>query len=341
MVRLVLDTIEQIEYFKKVNTVIGLSVDQIGTLLGMSGRNYRDWMLGKILPRKDLVNKLSNLSGVTMPTVIEEREEWWSGRVNGRIGGLARIKKYGVTLTTEDRVKGGHISQEKRAQHPDYYRALGCRVANDFVKPKLSSSLAELCGVVLGDGSISRDQCQISLHMIDDRLYSQSLIKLIRYLFGVTATVSEYPIYNSRRIIISGVKFVSIMEDLGLKRGDKVRNQVIIPDWIMNNTQYLLTCMKGLYDTDGGTFTHRHVVNGYKYINFGITFTNMSIPLLDGYCVGLEQLGIRYTRGNCCIFVYRKDDIKKFMRVIKPRNIKHVKRWKKYLSGVNSLGKIE
>ena len=286
MTRLVLNKTEQKEFLMGVCKELEIHTEQAGELVGICGRNYRDWIHGKLLPRKDAIEKLSEMSGIPTPKIVEERGEWWSGRVNGRVGGLKRFKKYGLTLTKEEVIRGGHISQVKRAENPEYYRSLGCNVPTKFVTPQHSCELAEFLGIVLGDGGLTDGQCEISLHMVDDIQFAEHVRKLANRLFGAKSSISSYAKHNVIKVVISGVKFIDMLEDFGLKRGNKIKHQVDIPDWIKNNPKYVRACMRGLYDTDGGTFTHNHIVNGHRYINFGLTFTSASRPLLSSYKAG-------------------------------------------------------
>ena len=75
MSRLVLNKLEQRRFLIEVCEVLGVNTEQAGKLVGICGRNYRDWINGKLLPRKDAVLKLSELSGLSMPTIIEERDK--------------------------------------------------------------------------------------------------------------------------------------------------------------------------------------------------------------------------------------------------------------------------
>lgn len=341
MVRLLMNMGEQTKFFRQVAGELGLSSVSIGKLLGISGRSYRDWVNGKVLPRKESVNLLHKLSGVAVPKIIEEREEWWSGRINGKSAGIARVLKHGSPGTPEGRRKGGRVSQLRRKEAPDIYRKMGCKVANDFITPRHSCTLAEFVGIVLGDGSISKDQCQISLHMIDDIEYAKHVGKLASKLFGANHSESRYPKDNALKIVISGVKFVKSLELFGLQKGNKIKHQVDIPRWIKNNPDYLKACIRGLFDTDGGTFTHRHVVNGHRYVHFGLTFTSASKPLLNSYKRELDRNGFGIHGSGDSTFIYGVKETKRFFDIFKPRNRKHKERFLNYLSSRNRLGKLE
>lgn len=161
--------------------------------MGIVGRSYGDWARGKQLPTKEGVKILSDKFEIPIPRVLEEREEWWSGRVNGKEAARIKFEKYGYygKLTSKDRAKGGRATQKKLSQNPEYYRSLGLKVKNNFTVPERSESLAEFLGIVLGDGGLTKDQCQISLHLRDDKQYADYLTKMIETLFGYTPSI--YP----------------------------------------------------------------------------------------------------------------------------------------------------
>jgi hypothetical protein len=137
---------------------------------------------------------------------------------------------------------------------------------------------------------------------------------------------------NASVIIVTGVNFVEYLMELGLKIGNKVKQQVGVPEWIKSDRGFSRACVRGLFDTDGGTFYHRHWVNGHKYCHFGLTFTSSCKPLLSSFKECLELDGIRSYGEKDCLFVYRVGDIGSFFSIYKTRNLKHVHRFRRYLS---------
>ena len=322
----------QVEFFRKIKRESGLPNRILGNVVGVSGRSFGDWVNGKTLPTKTGMLKLGKKFGVEIPRVLEEREEYWSGRVHGRKAALERLKIYGPPGTLEGRRKGGLVSWQKRRENPEYYKNLGCVVENKFNKSKKSVDLAEFIGIVLGDGCLTRDQCQISLNLIDDKEYLEHVVRLISKLFGHRPSVVKYPKQTVARVIVTGVLFVKMMISFGLVVGSKVRQQVDIPDWIKSDENFLRACIKGLFDTDGGTFTHKHWVKGYCYRHFGLTYTSACKPLLFSFRKCLETDGIKSYGKKDCLFVYRVGDISRFFNIYRTSNLKHVCRFKDHLS---------
>jgi hypothetical protein len=332
MPRLVFKVGEQKLFLIKVKEKLNCNTEYISDQIGISSRSLRDWINEKIIGDKEKLIRLSRLSGISLPEVIETREDWWSGRVNGSTGAKTRFLKHGPVATEKGRILGGIRSQINRRKNPEYYKKLGCLVANDFKKPKKSPLLAEWIGIVLGDGALTKDQCQISLDLNTDSAYSVKVVMIIRKLFGVAASSLSYPKQGLLRIVVSGVKFVKMMNGFGLVTGNKVAHQVQVPEWIKNDTECYRGCIRGLFDTDGGSFTHTHWVKTYQYRHFGLTYTSASKPLLKDFENYLRSVDIKVSARREHLFIYSISQVKKFFKVIKPNNLKHLSRLNTYLS---------
>ena len=307
----------------EVMTVLKSDSNKLGGVIGISGRSFRDWINEKTLGTKDSLLILSELSGINLPKIIEEREEWWSGRVNGRNGALARMKIYGPPGNYLGRSRGGTNSQIKRKENPDYYRALGCPIPREFIHPKHSKLLAEFFGTVLGDGGIRKYQMTITLNSEVDKRYIHYVIKKSKELFGYNPYA--FKIKNCKAICITytGVNLIQFLIDNGLKVGDKKRLQVDVPDWIKKNLSYSIRCVRGLMDTDGGAFVHKYYVNGKQYKYLKICFTNMSQPLLRFVHDTLEHLDFspKYQSTNK-VWLYDKGEVSRYFKVIGSSNFR-------------------
>src|SRR3972149_7219038 len=122
MGRIVFKQSEFEKFILKVKSSRNLNWDNLGKLVGLTGRTLRDWKRGVLLPSEQKVKKLERLSGIEAPKPIEIRKEFWSGSVYGRAAAIARMKKYGPPGTAEGRCKGGMVSQQRRKENPEYYR---------------------------------------------------------------------------------------------------------------------------------------------------------------------------------------------------------------------------
>lgn len=323
MPRLLFKNGDQKSFLNEVMAVLKVDSSKLGSIIGISGRSFRDWINERTLGTKDALVMLSKLSGIALPKIVEEREDWWSGRVNGRSGALARMKIYGPPGNQQGRSKGGTNSQIRRKENPEYYRALGCPIPRIFHLPDRSDLLAEFFGTVLGDGGIGRYQLTITLNSEVDRQYIKYVIKKSKELFGYSPYV--FKIKNCKAVCLkyTGIGLIQFLTDYGLKIGDKKKLQVDVPIWIKENLSYSSRCVRGLMDTDGGVFIHKYIVNGKQYRYLKICFTNMSQPLLKFVYDTLKKLGFKpkYASINK-VWLYDKDEVLRYLKVIGSSNFR-------------------
>ena len=200
-----------------------------------------------------------------------------------------------------------------------------------FKKPKYSTELAEFVGIILGDGGISDRQVTITLHRITDKDYSQFVRKIIEKLFGIKA--GEYCRKNglADNIVISRTGLVSFLEMIGLVKGNKIKHQVDIPQWIKKNKNFKIACVKGLVDTDGCVIIHKYKSKGKTYCYKKLSCTSRSFPLLNSVRNILTELQIksRVTKDNYDVRIDARKDVERYFDIISSHNPKHVMRYKK------------
>ena len=196
-------------------------------------------------------------------------------------------------------------------------------------KPKYCKELAELVGIILGDGSIfvkkysiknTVNQIRICGHIQNDRDYLLNFVKpLITNLFKIEPKVKLFK-NSAIYICIDSKELVEFVIRIGLKPGNKVLNQVGIPSWIKENKSYTKACIRGLMDTDGSIYELKTHWKGL----IQISYKSYSKNLLDDVRNGLLDLGfiVSKTSSNR-IYITRKKEIIKFLNEINFNNIKH------------------
>lgn len=321
---------EQKSFFNAIKAKSGLSWVKLGKILDLSDRTLRDWARCKYTPSYEACKLLSQKFRVDMPRGFKILGRYWYIKKYAKRGALARQELYGLLGNIETRRKGGLISQQKRRENPEKYRILGCNVKKSIGTLKPSVSLAELAGIILGDGGITSNQVRITLNKISDREYAKFVHKLMRSIFKESPSIGEY--HNVLTLTISGVNVIKELERIGLKKGNKIINQVAIPKWILDNKDYAKVCLRGLIDTDGGVYFHHHKIKGIEYINFGFTFTNHSKPLIHGAVKILRDNNFSPSvTKDRRIDIYNIKEIKRYFKIIGSSNLKHINRLNFYL----------
>lgn len=199
--------------------------------------------------------------------------------------------------------------------------------------PSESNKLAELLGIQIGDGGINNPwQLSITLNAKADIKYSKYINNLIWNLFEVKAHTLILP-RNTLRIIYSSITIVDFMIAKGLVRGNKITQRIATPKWILENDEYERAFVRGLVDTDGCLYIHKHKVQNKPYKNIGFCFTSYSNPLILSVANILRKNNINPHINNKmnCIYLYSVSSIIRYLEIFgssNPRIWKIFNRWR-------------
>lgn len=189
--------------------------------------------------------------------------------------------------------------------------------------PKHSKDLAEFFGIMIGDGGINNDwQFKITMNSIADKDYSKYVLKLVQKLFKVEPSLMKRKNRNAMDVYLNSVTVVDFLVDNGLIRGNKLKQGLKIPKWILKNREYSKVCVRGLFDTDGCMYIHTHKVSGKIYRNIGLQFTSYSKELIFQVAEILDNFGImpHITKRGNEIYIYQADMIKKYLKLFGTSN---------------------
>lgn len=323
MGRIIFPKGKQSEFIYRVINNNKIKVDDLASICNVSSRTIRDWRREKFTISEKALLQLSQKYKVKIPAKIRCVADYWYVEKGARKGALRRLALYGSPGTLDGRRKGGRISQLRRKENPEKYRLLKCIVRKSFCPISISTPFAEAVGIILGDGGMTDYQLKIYLDRNTDYGYCNYVKQLFKNVFG------EYPkIYDNKKqgtleLIISGINLIEKLSQVGLGKGDKVKRQVDFPMWIWDKIEYQVACVRGLMDTDGGLYFHKHWTNGIRYRNLGLCFTSWSKPLLKSVVKVLEKHTIKLSIDNDQrIYVYNLDDIEKYLRIFGSNNPK-------------------
>lgn len=306
-----------------------LPIKEIAKLCNISERTIRDWRREKFSIDFNVLHKLCRKIKIPFPSNIELKERYWYVNYGSPAGGIAVFKKYGrIGGDPEYRKKKWYEWWEEEGRH-EKHPFIG--ITKLIQKPCFSAELAEFVGIVLGDGGITQRQVTIALHYKDDKEYSKFVVALIKKLFNVP--VGKYYCKKSSvvKFSVSRSELVHFcVGKLGLKQGNKIKQQVDIPLWIKKNNLYLIACVRGLIDTDGCIFTHRYKVNGKFYSYKKLAFTSYSKPLRQSVFNILKDIGVNPRLAqNRDVRLDRIEDVQRYFRLVGSQNPKHLKRYLK------------
>ena len=300
-----------------------LSVSDMAQICACSERTIRDWKREKFSMKFDCLQKLCVTTRVSVPQVKKIPPYAHTSRA-GKKGGVALIKKYGRVPTNEKRRRS---QWEKWWYTTGKYKKNSILISKPIYTPRTSAALAEFVGIMMGDGTVSMYHSAITLNAVDDAAYSEYVVSLVERLFKIKPSIYERPEQSTKVITVSRKQFSEYLVSLGLPLGNKIKNGLVIPEWIKKNKQYAIACVRGLIDTDGSVFTHCYHARGKKYCYKKISFSSASASLCTDVVSILTKNGINVSNHGRNVRIENKHDVALYMRVFGTSNPKHLKRY--------------
>lgn len=207
-------------------------------------------------------------------------------------------KKLNISLDKIKNISCGRTSFASLFRDRDQYR----------ISPKRSKELAELIGIVLGDGNIFQfDRCQRLTISCNGsyRQYIKHVSHLTRIIFEKEPSVIKKSKVNCTDVCLY---MQDIDKALGLPIGNKLKNSVNIPGWIFKKKEYLIKCLKGLFETDG-----HYALNKKYYVEY-IQFCNKSGSLKESVIKALRSLGYSPQMGNFYVRLAKRIQVHQFIK---------------------------
>jgi len=193
----------------------------------------------------------------------------------------------------------------------------------EIILPKESRELIEFLGILAGDGHINNISYEITItgHRKLDYNFLVLFVKpLIKKLFGLQPYIVE-----KNNVIYCRTYSKKLVDFLHSKYKvpiGKKKNKLRIPSMLIDSKD-LKYYLRGLFDTDGCISRH-HKNSVYLEIS-------SKTPLfLKDIRKGLLSFDFHPYLSKKSVILYRKDEIDKFFKFIKPRNNKHLERYSIY-----------
>ena len=175
------------------------------------------------------------------------------------------------------------------------------------ILPRRSKELAELTGIVLGDGNIFQfARCQRLTVSCNGsyRNYIKHVVSLIKRIFKKEPTLMRK---SKGNCIDVRLYMQDIDKALELSTGGKLKNSAKIPEWIFKKKAYLMKCLKGLFETDG------HYGLSRKFYVEYMQFCNKSKSLRESVYKALISLDYSPQLGSNYVRLARKAEVHRFI----------------------------
>ncbi len=153
-----------------------------------------------------------------------------------------------------------------------------------------SKELANLIGILLGDGGVNEKRRKIAIFL--NRNEDSDIVSHTKEIIKLIFNYDTYDYINGKVIALTifSLAIVNALMNVGIVSGNKVINQVKIPEWIFEKREYIIECLKGLLDTDGSIYVCK------KSKHFRISFGSASKPLVSGFKKLCELIKINSSR---------------------------------------------
>jgi len=210
-----------------------------------------------------------------------------------------------------------------------------------------NQKIAELIGIMLGDGNIGlySNAVNITLNKIDEPEYVEYVKnEIVKKVFNFENYPKEVYLKNSKgvRLDVGNLAIRDALISKGLEPGNKKINQVNVPRWIYKNKSFMVSCLKGLFDTDGTIRIDK------RQSLFILEFINSSKPLVKDFKKICNLFNIQTTRiyektaisdisGKTSIKflvrIQKKESVLRFIKIVDPEKFKEVFR-RQYLGTI-------
>jgi hypothetical protein len=208
-----------------------------------------------------------------------------------------------------------------------------------------SEDLAEVIGLMLGDGnsyvSPKWGVCAVRVcgHLHLDREYLLEFVpSIFERVFGIALNHYEFEERNEIFAYKLSKDLVHTLAFYGFPPGNKKKNNVGIPTWIMCDQSFLRVCIRGLIDTDGSVYprTDAHPVPS-------IWFKSAIPNLREDFRCALQQLDFNptkwtkatsgFSRGSDVMqcSLARAEEVMRYYQEIGFNNPKHDRRFHNFI----------
>jgi len=230
------------------------------------------------------------------------------------------LKPWNKGLTKENNSSVLKISKTLKRKKLDNFREwrdkmrkLG-KIRSVYPEFKKNGDLAELIGVVLGDGHIEKFPRTESLSIFSN---SNNIGFVERYTGLIEKLFNTKP-YRGRHGISANCTCIRIYQKmiskrLGIPTGARKDLNIKLPLWIKSSRECLKRYLRGLYEAEGSYCVHIPTCT-YKFL-----FSNRNESLRKNVYDGLKILGFHPHRSKYQIQISRKKEVDEVRNLIKFR----------------------
>ena len=187
------------------------------------------------------------------------------------------------------------------------------KIVSEYPSLKRNGDLAELIGVVLGDGHIRKyprtDELSIFSNSANQGFVTR-YSRLVKNIFDKKPTETVHSGKNCIRIRIYQ-KY--IQNRLNIPYSPRGSLNISVPDWILNDNYLIVRYLRGLYEAEGSHSVHE-ATSTYKML-----FSNRNESMLKNVDMLVKRLGFHPHRSKDKVQISRKEEVSEFIKLIEFR----------------------
>ncbi len=176
-----------------------------------------------------------------------------------------------------------------------------------------NGDLAELMGVMLGDGHIQkfpRTERLLIFSNAANKGFVKRYAKLVETIFQKKPYVFKQTGENCIRISLYE-KHIS--RRLRVPTGARKELKIVTPSWILKNKGYMVRYLRGLYEAEGSFCVHEPTYT-HKFL-----FANTNVSLLAIVHLMMSKLGFSPHKGTNQVQISKKREVYEAMKVLQFR----------------------
>jgi len=219
-------------------------------------------------------------------------------------------------------------------------------IYSDSLSVKFTPDLAEEIGWHIGDGSMNyylqrgkpKGIYQLRGHIEDDKQHYLIRIKpIFEKIYNIKVILREMPSTRVFGFQIWNDEIVDFKKQLGLPLGKKF--ELEIPKEFVNEKELLVSCIRGIFDTDGCLYLEKKNNKLYPRIQI-VTISHQLANQLSNLMISMGLKATLYSEHDTkdykrqivyVITIRGVEMLHKFFREIEPKNPKHILKYNRFL----------
>ncbi len=191
--------------------------------------------------------------------------------------------------------------------------------------PEKNENLAEILGVILGDGHLERKTLTITGNSNEIEHYNY-LKKNIKSMFNLDSVILKLKNQNAIQLKIYSIELINFLMNNSFILGNKIKNKESLPPWVFEKEEFIYGALRGLFDSDGGIYQKQK-----KYKRVIIEFQTDSPYIRENIFKMLKKIGFTPSKSSGNIRIQNQKEIYKFFKIIGSSNPKNIVRYNHFI----------